>query len=172
MVSIDHHACNGCGFCIENCPTYALQLMDGLVELDETLCQVCEICIDVCPKGAITLSEVIEDTYPVVVTAAPLFYSAGAAEELPDLAIVKPPIQRSTEVITKPQKSLGDLLGAVLAFLARDIAPAVEDFLRAKRQYKTNPTPTQSHFVNLERGSGAGKRRRGQQVRRRRQRRR
>lgn len=170
MVSIDHRACSGCGLCVENCPTLALQLVDGVVELDETMCRGCEICIDVCPQGAIRLSEVIEDKCSMVTVAPPL-HGAGRTEELPDIAIVKPPSQRSIDVITKPQASLGDSLGAVLAFLVHDIAPVLEDFLRAKQQHKTNPTTAQSHYVHSERGRGAGKRRRGRQVRRHRRRR-
>jgi ferredoxin len=171
VISIDHDSCNGCGFCVENCPTLALQLVNGVVEIDETICQGCEICINICPQGAIRLSEVIENKYSMV-TAVPPLHGEGCTEELPDIAIVKPPSQRSTDVITKPQASLGDSLGAVLTFLVHDIAPVLEDFLKPKQQHKTNPTTTQSHYIHSERGRGAGKRRRGRQVRRHRRRRR
>lgn len=171
MISIDHQACNGCGLCIESCPTCALRLVDGLAQLDEHLCQGCEICIDVCPQGAITVSEVIEDKYPVVVRATPLSERVLDKGTVLDYSSAKPLTQRSVEVLTKPQRSLGEWLGAALVFLVRDIAPAIENLMKLRDHHKADTTLTQHHFVESTRGNGPSGRRGGRRVRRRQRRR-
>ena len=48
--------CTGCGTCIEQCPTAALALKDGVPEADPDLCISCFCCQEICPEKAITLS--------------------------------------------------------------------------------------------------------------------
>ncbi|MBN2407892.1 MAG: 4Fe-4S binding protein [Elusimicrobia bacterium] len=55
-VKIDADVCTGCSICIDECPTGALEMENGVSVLarpgDCTLCGNCE---DVCPVSAITI---------------------------------------------------------------------------------------------------------------------
>ncbi|MCD6384843.1 4Fe-4S binding protein [Candidatus Sumerlaeota bacterium] len=54
MVRIDESKCQGCGNCVEVCPTQAISLKDGIASIDETRCVECFRCVSACPIGAIT----------------------------------------------------------------------------------------------------------------------
>ncbi len=56
MPIIDLAKCNGCGACVEGCPTGALEIRNGLVRMSRPeLCSYCATCEDACPTGAIAL---------------------------------------------------------------------------------------------------------------------
>jgi formate hydrogenlyase subunit 6/NADH:ubiquinone oxidoreductase subunit I len=56
MPIIDLAKCNGCGACVERCPTGALALRDERVFMAwPDLCSYCATCEDTCPTGAIAL---------------------------------------------------------------------------------------------------------------------
>jgi ferredoxin len=56
MPKIDLAKCNGCGVCVERCPTGALAMQDGKVFMARPdLCSYCATCEDVCPTEAIAL---------------------------------------------------------------------------------------------------------------------
>ena len=56
MPKIDFAKCNGCGVCVERCPTGALAMQDGKVLMAQPdLCSYCATCEDVCPTEAIAL---------------------------------------------------------------------------------------------------------------------
>ena len=58
IIRIDEKKCNGCGFCVPNCPEGALQIIDGKARLvGELLCDGLGACIGECPEGAITIEE-------------------------------------------------------------------------------------------------------------------
>ena len=54
MIRIDGSRCNGCGICLEYCPTGAIRLVGGRAVIDEKECRSCGMCLQVCPVGAIT----------------------------------------------------------------------------------------------------------------------
>ena len=56
MITIDTERCDGCGACVEVCPTGALYLVAGKAAMDGTLCRQCEACLTACPNGAIILA--------------------------------------------------------------------------------------------------------------------
>jgi ferredoxin len=43
--------CDQCGLCAKNCPTEAIDFLDGRIT-DPDLCIYCARCINICPKGA------------------------------------------------------------------------------------------------------------------------
>ena len=49
-----HENCNGCGICVQNCPTQNLSLFDGKAVAGNR-CTMCYRCISKCPQKAITL---------------------------------------------------------------------------------------------------------------------
>jgi Pyruvate/2-oxoacid:ferredoxin oxidoreductase delta subunit len=58
LAVIDHDDCNGCGTCVEWCPTDAIALNDeGLATRDESACLGCGVCARFCPEEAISLQE-------------------------------------------------------------------------------------------------------------------
>ena len=46
--------CDGCGVCVDNCPTEVLGIVDEKVKvIDSELCTDCLICMEVCPYGVL-----------------------------------------------------------------------------------------------------------------------
>lgn len=60
MPQIDPNLCNGCGACIERCPTGALGWHDGKAALvNPQQCTYCAACESICPTNAIVLPYLI-----------------------------------------------------------------------------------------------------------------
>ncbi|NVM21177.1 MAG: 4Fe-4S binding protein [Desulfobacterales bacterium] len=56
--TVDKDKCNGCGECVEVCPSEVLELEDEKCEpVNAEECLGCESCIEVCETGAITVEE-------------------------------------------------------------------------------------------------------------------
>lgn len=53
MLRIDSIKCNGCGTCLEFCPTGAISLIHGKAVINQRNCMECGMCLGVCPVGAI-----------------------------------------------------------------------------------------------------------------------
>jgi Fe-S-cluster-containing hydrogenase component 2 len=53
---VDKEKCDGCGDCVEACPTEAIVIEDEKASVTEE-CVDCGACIDVCPNEAITEEE-------------------------------------------------------------------------------------------------------------------
>ena len=63
MPLIDLAKCNGCGVCVDRCPTRALALQSGQVALARPdVCSYCAACEDVCPTQAIALLYLAQET--------------------------------------------------------------------------------------------------------------
>lgn len=57
-VQIDLEKCQGCGECVDICPSEVLEMVDekaSVANPDE--CAGCESCVEVCEEGAITVTE-------------------------------------------------------------------------------------------------------------------
>ncbi|MHB8124886.1 MAG: FAD-binding protein [Desulfitobacteriaceae bacterium] len=54
-VIIDKQKCIGCGACLDECPTQALDLVDGTIAVEEAKCTDCGICTESCPANALSL---------------------------------------------------------------------------------------------------------------------
>jgi len=52
-VKVDVTKCDGCGTCVEECPSEAISIVDGHAFIDVDECVECLTCIDVCPNEAI-----------------------------------------------------------------------------------------------------------------------
>lgn len=57
-IDINHEACVNCYLCEENCPTGAIELLDGEVVLDDDKCIRCVKCTSHCPVGALSRIEI------------------------------------------------------------------------------------------------------------------
>ncbi|MBN1245001.1 ferredoxin family protein [Candidatus Bathyarchaeota archaeon] len=64
-VKVDWVTCNGCGTCVDNCPTSVFELHDlpdytdskKSVPVRADDCILCMTCVTSCPTGAITVEE-------------------------------------------------------------------------------------------------------------------
>ena len=52
-LDVNHELCVNCYLCEENCPTMAIELVDGEVVLDDDKCIRCVECTNHCPVGAL-----------------------------------------------------------------------------------------------------------------------
>jgi ferredoxin len=57
-IDISHELCVNCYLCEENCPTGAIELVDGEVVLDSDKCIRCIECTRHCPVGALKRIEI------------------------------------------------------------------------------------------------------------------
>lgn len=56
---VNTEKCEGCGECVDVCPTEVYEIQDGKsVAVNAEECVGCESCIEVCEPGAITVEEV------------------------------------------------------------------------------------------------------------------
>jgi NAD-dependent dihydropyrimidine dehydrogenase PreA subunit len=56
LPEINMDLCNGCGTCVDTCPSEAVDLIDGRpVIVHPEDCAYCGDCEDLCPEGAISL---------------------------------------------------------------------------------------------------------------------
>jgi NAD-dependent dihydropyrimidine dehydrogenase PreA subunit len=140
MITINSERCNGCGACIEVCPSGALYLVEGLAAVDNTLCRDCEACIAACPTDALML------------------VSEGSAPE-PDMPRV-PALRPEPEVIyvksqpaPVPTRSrLLPVMGSLLAWAGREIVPWLADYFLHDR--KRQPTGRQTGASRLSAPNG------------------
>ncbi|MBW2974786.1 DNA-directed RNA polymerase subunit D [Candidatus Woesearchaeota archaeon] len=59
VIGIDDKRCDGCGKCVEQCPTKTIEIKDNKAAISKdhlTECHSCNACVDVCPAGAMTVS--------------------------------------------------------------------------------------------------------------------
>ena len=57
LPTIDMTLCNGCGICIDQCPTHAVELVEqrpSVVRPED--CAYCGLCEEICSRGAIALA--------------------------------------------------------------------------------------------------------------------
>lgn len=50
---VDKEKCDGCGTCVESCPSEAIKMEDGKAEVKQDECIDCNACEDACTTGAI-----------------------------------------------------------------------------------------------------------------------
>ena len=52
---VHEESCDGCGLCVEQCPSKAISLSGNAAKINEALCKGCGSCIAFCPKDALDL---------------------------------------------------------------------------------------------------------------------
>ena len=155
MIKINTERCNGCGECVEVCPTGAVYLVEGKAIVEQTLCRDCEACIAACPTEAISLVTPKESVVePVRVPA-----------RRPEPQV----IQVRTKSAPAPfRASVLPVVGGALAWGWREIVPRLAEYFLydldrrvARRQTHTGPRSTPDNGSSVRsRGSGRRWRRR------------
>ncbi|MGD8794273.1 MAG: 4Fe-4S binding protein [Anaerolineae bacterium] len=145
--------CDGCGACMEVCPTHALYLADGKAEVDETLCRACEACCAACPIQAIRL--VTQDE------------PEAEPAPLPTLRREPEVVQIKTRPAPTPFRSrVLPVIGAALVWAGREMLPRLaESFLydlgqRLPQGQSPSTRQRLSSKDKVGRGRGRGRRRR------------
>ncbi len=144
MIQVRVEDCDGCGACVEVCPSGALYLVDGKAAVDGALCRECEACIAACPRQAIVLvDERVREAEPVrvpTVQAEPVAVRVGA------------------EPASLPIRSrLLPLVSAALVWAGREIVPRLADYLVSgveRRLIGRRPAGGRSGTRELTRGTG------------------
>lgn len=52
---VDQEKCEGCGDCVESCPSEAIEIVEGKAQVKEDDCADCGACVDECPTEAISI---------------------------------------------------------------------------------------------------------------------
>ena len=114
MISINFEVCNGCGSCVEICPTGALLLQNGKACFDPSLCDGCEVCVDSCPLGAIMPYE--------------------AQPVMSDIIHMPPESIKITDTPSEPRNlkvrdAVLPAVGSLLVWMGQEIVPRLADLV-------------------------------------------
>jgi NAD-dependent dihydropyrimidine dehydrogenase PreA subunit len=153
VIKIDVGRCNGCGACVEICPTGAIYLVDGRAAVEQELCRECEACVGACPTGAISLLTSPEETVELV--------------RVPDPRPEPQVIQVKTgSVPASFRASVLPVVGGALAWAGRELVPRLAEYFlddldrRATERRLLATRKDTSDSGSPARGGGAGRRRR------------
>ncbi len=151
MIAINYEDCNGCGECVEICPTGAIILQNGKAALDESLCEGCQVCVDSCPQGAIVIRE------PIPVGGGVIRIS----EPAPSMVVPEAPRGVSIREAVLPA------FGSILLWTGREIMPRLAnlalDFL--DRRIQSNDPGENNQSITRRGGNKRGRRTRQRQRR-------
>ena len=138
MVRVDDTLCNGCGECIEVCPTGALILRNNHAFIDQNLCLDCDACVDTCPQGAILLSEGMPINRDVI----------RIPEAVPDYSVSQ--LQHSEQ--TSVRDIVFPAIGSLLLWTGRELVPRLADLALGyldRRIQSSQPAPMQKLDMRL-----------------------
>jgi ferredoxin len=128
MVYVNDIACDGCGVCMDICPTDALIFQNNRAFINQDFCHGCELCLDTCPKGAIVVGE-MQPAAPAVIQMP----------EVPSLA--EPADQTGLRGMVLPA------IGSLLLWTGRELVPRLADaalgYLDQRIQSSQSPAPQQ-----------------------------
>ena len=162
MVYVNDINCNGCGECVDVCPTGALVFQNKRAFIDQELCQGCEVCMEVCPNGAILSGDWVPVSRDVI--------------HMPETvsAQVHSPTEQADPIDLRD--ALLPAMGSILLWAGRELVPRLADltlgYLDRKIQSAQSISTERREFSgasrasNSTRGYAHGRRRRRRKNRR------
>jgi NAD-dependent dihydropyrimidine dehydrogenase PreA subunit len=125
MISVNQSLCNGCGACVQECPSDAITLTDGKALVAAALCDGCgsleeghlRLCLQACPVEALAW---VAEPSAEAVTATALALVEPSAEVVPARPEPEPVI-----VVARPMTKLVPVSPATPAPHYRALLPAV-----------------------------------------------
>ncbi len=57
VAKVNTDECTGCGICVDECPSTAIEIKNEKATVDEVECTDCGTCMDACPNSAITVDK-------------------------------------------------------------------------------------------------------------------
>lgn len=111
MVYVDGERCQGCGVCVDACPTGAIRLVDGVATIEQSLCRECQACVEACPQGAI------------LAVSEPVAEGERALQRVPITQPTSP--AGPTLPTTRQIPARVTWLGTALAFVGTEVVPRV-----------------------------------------------
>ena len=148
-IQIDTTLCQGCGVCVEVCPTEAIRLVNSIPVIYDDLCNECGECAQACPTEAISIH---------------------TPEKLPIAVGQQTMLKRENEEAepTVFQKTLPWVAGALM-YLGKEIAENLAGAIVQRIESLSESSALQEkRDTPISYNSGIGKRGRNQRLRRRR----
>jgi len=133
MVYVDGERCQGCGVCMDACPTGAIRLVNGVATIEQSLCRECQACVEACPQGAIlAVSEPVAEGERALRRAPITQPTSPAGPTLP---------------ISRQTPARATWLGTALAFVGAEVMPRMVTSLLDAWDRRVNraslPAPSQ-----------------------------
>ena len=160
-VRVNQDRCAGCGICMYECPSGAIQMENGWAVIDHSRCTGCQTCVEVCPNEAI---EVVNQQPGAAVMPNQQTNSTLATQETKTVVIPHKSdiIQPQAE---KNRLSIAPVASAAMAYVGREVVPRVIDAMvtalenrlaRTADHNQISIEPPQNRPLNYGRG-GRGK---------------
>ena len=109
MITVQTERCDGCGACVDCCPTGAILLQNGVATVSQDLCQECEACLEVCPQGALVRQEQVQPAVEVI--------------QMPAV----PPVPVAASQPVRIRERLWPAIGTFLVWTGRELAPRLAE---------------------------------------------
>ena len=182
MISVDQSLCEGCGVCVDECPTEAITLTEGKVLVDAVLCDGCrslgetpiKLCVEACPNQALTWvtelpAKVAPEQENAIVVVQP---SAEVVPVRPAMVMApereRPIVVEGPRELAPQQRALLPAIGGALVWFGSEIVPRLVPLaLDALDRTLDRPTRTVDLTpTRIGRGRGRGRGRRHRRRRR------
>jgi len=135
-IQIDKGKCIGCGACVTECPTEALELVDGIIAVNPDKCTDCGSCIEACPTNTLSLPGKKQDTQaqPSEKATDSESKTESGVNASPSKAIQSSDAKTSTAVTTAKAADEWSGVWVVIEYNRGEVAPVSWELLGVGRK--------------------------------------